>query len=121
MLKGIDISNWQGDVNFDSVSKTQDFVIIKATEGVGYKDPRFEQYRAELRRLKIPTGYYHFARPDLGNSPEAEAEWFLKVIQPLQAGESLYLDFEVNASNPVSWCKSFLDRISEPLSLEIAL
>ena len=115
MLNGIDISNWQGDVNFGSVDKTQDFVIIKATEGYGYKDPRFEEYRSELRRLGIVRGYYHFARPDLNNSPENEADWFLSIVSPLQEGESLHLDFEVNVPNPVEWCKRFLDRISEAL------
>lgn len=115
MIEGIDVSNWQGNINFGSVSNTKDFVIIKATEGVGYRDPRFTEYRDELRHLDLLRGYYHFARPDLNNSPEEEADWFLSVVSPLQKGESLYLDFEVHAANPVSWCKSFLDRISERL------
>lgn len=115
-IKGIDISNWQGDVNFNSVAKSQDFVIIKASEGYGYKDPRFEGYRSELRRLNIPRGYYHFAKPDLGNTPENEADWFLSAVGELQEGEILVLDFEVPAKDPVGWCKGFLDRISERLS-----
>lgn len=115
MLKGIDISNWQGDANLGAVSNTQDFVIIKASEGVGYKDPRFEEYRAELRKLNILRGFYHFARTDLNNSPENEADWFLSAVGELQEGELLVLDFEVPAPDPVGWCKSFLDHLSERL------
>ena len=32
-LKGIDISNWQNGINLNAIDA--DFVIVKATEGVG--------------------------------------------------------------------------------------
>lgn len=116
MLRGIDISAWQGDVDFESVSKSQDFVIIKATEGVGFKDSKFDTYRSELERLDIPHGFYHFARPDLNNTPEDEADWFLSVLGEGLEGRILILDFEVNIPDPVTWCLAFLDRISETLN-----
>ena len=38
MLRGIDISNWQAGLDADSVFPNVDFVICKATEGVGFVD-----------------------------------------------------------------------------------
>ena len=111
MLKGIDISSWQGSPDFSKVKEDNiDFVIVKATEGVGFTDPQFRRNQAECRKLNIALGYYAFVRPDLGNSPEAEAEYFLETIGPLQEGELLFLDFEVDYANRVDWCKKWLDH-----------
>ena len=40
MLKGVDISHHQRGIT--KFGKDVDFAIIKATEGVGYRDPAFE-------------------------------------------------------------------------------
>ena len=41
-VQGIDVSNWQGDIDWDKVraAGTQ-FAFIKATEGGDYLDPKF--------------------------------------------------------------------------------
>lgn len=111
MLKGIDISNHQGDPDFKKVKDDADFIIIKASEGVGFKDPKLVRNQAEIRKAGVPLGYYHFARPDLDNSAEGEADWFLETIGELQEGELLVLDFEVSYSDRVKWCKKFLDHV----------
>lgn len=113
MIVGNDISNWQGDVNYDVYVHNTNFLIIKATEGVGFTDKKFLRNQAEARRFGIPLGYYHFARPDLKNQPEAEADYFLKVVGQPREGEVLCLDYEP-VSNPfpvVLWCQVFLTRV----------
>ena len=76
MLKGIDISHH----NFNMVNPQDlnllDFVIMKATEGVRFKDNKMPIYANILSLDKI-MGFYHFARPDLGNDPEDEALHFI--------------------------------------------
>lgn len=112
MLRGIDISNWQAGINLAAIQPEIDFVIIKATEGNGYIDPSFTTFRDSARILKIPRGYYHFARPDLGNTPVAEANWFLDTLKDIQKGELLVLDFEPEwhaaGEVQVKWCLDFL-------------
>lgn len=112
MLYGIDISKYQGNVNFDELINSVDFVIAKATEGNGYVDPQFAVNRSESKRINLPHGFYHFARPDLGNTPEAESDWFLNTVGDLDKGDMLFLDYEVNFPDPVGWCKSFLEHIT---------
>jgi len=111
IIKGIDISKWQGIPDFYKAKKDVDFVFIKTVEGIGYTDTQFIRNQKELRRLQIPRGYYAFVRPDLGNSAIKEAEYFLKQIGPLEKGEILLLDFEVTFTDKVEWCKKWLDYI----------
>ena len=117
-IKGIDISKWQGNITFSKVAKSTNFVIMKATEGYGYTDPKFLRNQQGLRNAGILTGYYHFARPDLGNTAEKEADWFIKTVGVLRKGELLALDYEVNYNSPVVWCKTFLDRVKTKTGLK---
>lgn len=112
MLKGCDISKWQGLVDFDQLKTALDFVIIRSSYGTGYTDQQFIRNRDEARRVGLLTGFYHYAYPN-NNTPEAEAEWFVKVIGTPQKNEILCLDFEEPYSDPVGWCLRFLDRVSE--------
>lgn len=111
MIKGIDISKYQGKPSFDLLKLQIDFIILKATEGNGYIDPEFKRNQVQARGVNLGLGYYHFARPDLGNSPELEANWFLQTIGELKKGEVLVLDFEVNFADPVNWCRKWLDIV----------
>lgn len=116
MIKGIDISKWQGTVDYTKLLGTIDFVIARSSYGTGFKDEQFERNKSELRRLNIPHGFYHYAYPNL-NTPEAEADWFLQSVGELQDGELLVLDFEESyGGNSVDWCKRFLDRVSSRLN-----
>jgi lysozyme len=93
MIRGIDVSKWQGTIDWDKVSKSTSFAIIKSTEGSSYKDPMFIRNRDEARRVGIAHGFYHFANPDtVANDPEREAEFFVATIGTLQVGEVLALD-----------------------------
>jgi hypothetical protein len=82
---------------------------------VGYTDYQFPRNQNELRKSGRLHGYYHYAYPTY-NGPEAEAEWFLKVVGTLQKGEVLFLDFEEKYGDPVGWSKKFLDRINQKLN-----
>jgi len=117
-ISGIDISKWQGNVDIKKVKKEKSFVICKASEGVGYTDPKFYANRKKLRENSMARGYYHFARPDLGNTGASEADWFLKVVGELQKGEVLVLDAEnskTKYSNWVNWSYDFLKRIESKI------
>lgn len=108
MIRGIDISHWQGKINWPAV-KT-DFVFIKATQGTSYVDTRFKENRDGVRKAGILLGFYHFAA---GQDPVKEAEHFVSTIGELRANEIVILDWEIEAKDPVGWCRTFLDRVFE--------
>lgn len=118
MIVGNDIAKYQGDVDFNVYKNNSNFVIVKSTEGSSYIDPKFSRNQSEARRVGLPLGYYHFARPDLGNSPEAEADFYLKTLGEVRDGEVLTLDYECpnQVQAHVEWCKKFMERVSSKLN-----
>lgn len=104
-LYGIDISQWQGNDVMEG-----DFTIIKATEGVGFVDPTCDiKYQKSKKAGKL-LGVYHFARPDLGNSAQDEAKFFVDNIKGYIGEALIVLDWEKSVNN-VSWAKAFLDKV----------
>lgn len=86
-LDGVDVSRWQGAINWTSVKNAGvDFAFAKATEGVDFVDIRYTQNMANARLAGVPIGPYHFARPDsfVSDPLDAanEANDFVDAIQP---------------------------------------
>lgn len=113
-IVGNDVSEFQGSINWGTYKNNTNFVVAKLTEGNGYIDNWAGNNRQQARNAGLPLGFYHFARPDLGNAPEVEAEFFCGVLDgdPLREGEFLALDFEVSYGDPVGWSKKWLDAVS---------
>ncbi|KPY45573.1 glycoside hydrolase family 25 protein [Pseudomonas syringae] len=72
--KGIDLSHFQGDVDFKKVSEAGiEYAFIKATEGATLQDVKYTAYRTDARAVGIKTGAYHYFRA-LSSSPEAQRD-----------------------------------------------
>lgn len=112
MLYGFDVSHHQKPYEYLDV-KTKghtDFVIIKLTEGVGYADPKWKAH-LDANTDKL-IGFYHYARPETGNTAVQEAKWFVdKLKETKLLGEAvLVLDYEGDAHNigqdwALAWCE----------------
>ncbi len=112
MLKGIDISKWQAVGTSD---KAADFVIIKATEGVGYVDGFCDKHYQRAKAQGKLRGVYHFARPDLNKGTSgavAEAEFFVKNIKGYIGDAILCLDYEV-APYSDDWAYAFASKVHD--------
>lgn len=106
MIHGADISEFQSG-DFSGL----DFVMIRSSFGTERADYKYAEFRDYARSRGIARGFYHYAYPQYTPSPEAEAEYFVSVVAPLQAGEVLALDFEEAYSDPVGWSLRFLNRV----------
>lgn len=101
---------WQGTVNWGAVKASGvSMAIVKATEGIGYTDPKFAASWAGMQSVGLPRAAYHFARPDTGNSATGEADWFISVVKP-RVGDILALDYEVTGGG-AAWCLEWLNRV----------
>ncbi|MHB1419830.1 MAG: glycoside hydrolase family 25 protein [Bacillota bacterium] len=84
-IKGIDVSHWQGDIDWHGIkSDGIRFAYLKATEGKTTIDSKFVSNAAGARSVGIPTGAYHFARPDLNitlENAKEEAQSFINAMQ----------------------------------------
>jgi lysozyme len=95
-VQGIDVSQWQGDIDWRQVRAAGiDFAYIKATEGGDHLDPKFHENWAGARRAGIPRGAYHFVywcRP-----AHEQALWFLLNVPPDADALPPVIDVEWNA------------------------
>lgn len=107
-LKGIDISNWQAGINLSAVAGHVDFIIVKATEGVGFVDKSCDTFFHEAKRLGKKLGFYHFART---NDAVAEADFFYNNTKNYFGQAIPILDWEVDVS--VAWVNRFVKRIRD--------
>lgn len=131
---GADVSEWQGPagghppIDWQAFNPGAAFVWIKATGGDGpisnplYMDAQLHHNKEGVRSLgnAMPHGYFHFAGGRL--DPEIEADYFVdNGVNDLQVGEAVALDWEVELTDPVSWCKRFKDRIESRLGFHMIL
>ena len=118
----VDISVYQSGISWRRLRDAGvTAAFLKATEGVGFEDAAFRDHRAAAADVGLPTGAYHFARPDTITSRHdavAEAEWFLHVAVP-QAGDLLpALDLETAGLPPaqlVAWALAWLQRVGSAI------
>lgn len=74
---GLDVSSWQGSVNWADVrNKGARFAYVKATEGTGYKNPYFAAQYGGATSAGLLRGAYHFAAPSVSNGA-TQAQFFI--------------------------------------------
>lgn len=112
--RGIDISRWQGHINWDVVKSNIDFAIIKiGGSDVGfYKDGYADRNVLEARAHKIPRGFYFY----LGgaHTPAEEVEHIKNTISSLgglQPGEVLALDWEEHHNDEVWYLQAIVEKL----------
>jgi GH25 family lysozyme M1 (1,4-beta-N-acetylmuramidase) len=123
VIRGVDVSGHQGRIDWGRVKRDGiAFAIVKATEGVGWADPKYRAHTHGARAAGVAVGAYHFARPDTfsGRSlaearrdARAEADWFLAVAQPRPGDLLPALDLEtagLPAESMVAWTRAWLER-----------
>lgn len=98
--RGIDISHWQGFVDFKKVkSDGFDFVILKAggSDAGFYKDALFERYYADAKEVNLNVGAYYFTGKNCTSKSigKADAERFAKLLNGKQFEMPVYIDIEI--------------------------
>ncbi len=114
-LQGIDVSSWQGTVDWGAVRRSgRLFAFAKATEGQTFVDSTFAANRVGMATAGMTVrGFYHFARPDR-NSAAAEAAHFIRTVGALGPGEVPVLDLEVAPGPEVGdWAAEWLGRVHQ--------
>lgn len=114
-MYGIDVSAYQKGLDLSLLDI--DFVIIKATEGIGSVSSTFFDFVEQAKQNNLLIGCYHFARPDLhGNvaSMEKEADFFLNTVTKagLLDKAILVLDWETEPIDRPDLIQAWLDIIS---------
>ena len=100
MKNGIDVSRWQGNINWDLVKNSgMSFAIIKlggADQGY-YVDSCFEQNYAKAKAAGVPVGAYWYSNAKSGDEARKEARFFIEKLKGKQFEYPVYMDVEEKA------------------------
>ena len=97
MIKGIDVSSWQGNIDFGKVKASGiDFVIIRAGFGreVSQKDNCFEQNYSAAKAAGLDVGAYWYSYADSAEDAVREAKACMEVIKGKKFEYPIYFDLE---------------------------
>jgi len=122
-VDGIDVSHWQGTIDWNQVYDAgYRFAFAKATESTTYVDDYFDTNMQNGHAAGLYMGAYHFARPNspIQDDAIAEADHFVDTIMPYIREGYLVpaLDLEENDeglswSELTDWANTFCSRVYE--------
>lgn len=95
MWNGIDVSRFQGQIDWEQV--TADFAIIRAGFGTGTLDTQFERNITECNRLGIPCGVYWFSYALNPQAAAEEARRCLEAVRPYRLEYPVCFDYEYDS------------------------
>ena len=123
---GIDISNWQGTVDFYEVKNSGvEIVYIEATEGNYFVNSYLQQYYEGAKAANLKVGFYHFFNPGSTSSSIEQAQYFVNAIHGLTSECKLVLDLEQTGGlapdELSSQAVEFLEEVKRLTGLDVAV
>lgn len=97
---GIDISQFQGNIDFDKIKKAGvEFAYIRVGRGGGVgkepvKDTKFEQNIKGLNKVGIPVGVYFFSYAINRKEVKKDAKWVVEQLKNHKIDLEVAYDFE---------------------------
>ena len=117
---GIDISNYDGYVDFNSVkSSGVQLVYIKATEGTTFIDPYLQINYDGASTAGLKVGFYHFL---VGTSaPETQADNFYNSIKDKKNDLKPMLDVESTGFDVMDYTLRFMTEFKKLSNMNIGI
>lgn len=124
--EGIDVSNWQGYINYNSVKSSGiNIVYIKSSQGANIKDEYFDINYENAKANGVKVGFYHYLTARSIEEAENEATFFASVISGKTPDCKLAMDFEsfgdlsVEEINNISL--AFLETVKRLTNKEVVI
>ncbi len=101
---GIDVSHWQGDINYKKVKKAGvefAFIRLGSQKGRGGKyqlDTKFKENIEGFQKEGIPVGVYFFSYADSKEEAKKQAKWVVKQLKDYDIDLEVVFDWENWAS-----------------------
>ena len=99
-LIGIDVSKWQGDIDYNKVKEAGvEFVFIKlggqnGIDGEYYLDPKFERNIEGFKSVDIPVGLYFYTYANSIDKAKEDALWVIDQIKDYKIDLPIAFDWE---------------------------
>ena len=96
-IKGIDVSAWQGAIDWDTVANYgMGFAILRITEAGNVIDSCFEKNYSGCQKHNIPTGAYKYSYAMTVAEIQSEARKVVEVLNGRKLQYPVWLDLEWN-------------------------
>ena len=95
--EGIDVSQYQGQIDWELVKNHIDFAILRCGYGQdipGQDDPTFKRNADECTRLGIPFGVYLYSYATTESEALSEARHVMRLVEGYKMEYPVYLDLE---------------------------
>lgn len=119
-LVGIDVSKWQGAIDFAKVKEAgASFVMIRVghqngVDGEYILDPYFERNIKEALENKLEVGIYFYSYADSKKEAKKQAEWVIDKIKDYDVSLPVAFDFEsFSAFNSMNLSLFQLNEVAE--------
>lgn len=126
VYEGIDVSTYQGNINYTKVKEAGiKIVYIKASEGTYLVDPQFRNNYQKAKENGLKVGFYHYVVARTQEEAIQEAEFFYAVIKGTTPDCRLAMDFESFGEltneqiNEISL--AFLQKLQELTNKEVVI
>ena len=118
MIQSVDVSGWNVAVDWDRVAVAGYSVAwVKATDGIGSPDARYEQHARGAADAGLVVGSYHYLRIRHGRPQDARAQvreylsrwhayWHLRPVLDVESGGN-------EAATSAEWSRAVLDAVDE--------
>lgn len=123
LYKGIDVSKWQGSIDWDKVAASGvDFAIIRAGYGssASQKDAKFEANYKGAKAAGLMVGAYWYSYATTKSGAKKEAVACLEVLDGKEFDLPVYFDQEyeksilaLSTSTRTTLCKTFANAIKD--------
>jgi lysozyme len=126
-LRGIDVSKWQGAINWTQVANDGiSFAIARASYGSTGVDPWYAENHAGAEAAGIAFGAYHYANPDKTPADAvAEADHFVDSAELQGSNLVPVLDLEstggLGPRKLRAWARAWLGRVEERLGVKASI
>ena len=96
---GIDISEYQGDINFEELRGNIDFAMVRTSIGNFREDRKYKQNISGLESTGVPYGVYHYSYATNENEARQEASKFINIIRNYKPLYPAVIDLEPDKRN----------------------
>ena len=111
----IDISTWQGGIDYNAIKQNCKYVIIRAGFGDSDIDNKFEEHYANLHSEGMHLGAYWYSYATSPEQARTEARLFLQTIQGKEFDLPIYLDMEEQGSLGTETLNSIVTAFGEEI------
>lgn len=123
---GIDVSEWQGDIDFNRVRDAgKEVVYIRSSAGSDYIDPYFERNYERAKASGLKVGVYHYTTARNLDEAREEARFFAAVIGGKNIDCKPAMDFEyfpgLNSAQATAIAEEFTSALAEYSGKEPAI